>query len=326
MSSVDITRHGVPQEGHFVWASDIVDEKGLNRILDVRSSFFPTIYGDAIVLRILNRSDILINIKNLGLEKPDLDAVQDLINKPYGMVLVTGPAGAGKTTTIYSILNELANSNRNIITLEDPVEYYLPLVRQSKISPEHDYTFSLGIRSVLRQDPDVIAVGEIRDFDTAENAIRASLTGRLLIATLHANTAIGTITRLIDMRIPRDMIAYALIGLINQRLVRKICPECREEYHPPQEVLRALGLGAGDRLYHGRGCKPCKNSGFSGRTAIFGILAIDDEIKRMIIEGATESEITDAAINKGFKSVREDGIAKIKSGTTTPEEILKASS
>ena len=326
MSAVDITRHGIPQEGHFVWASDSTDENGQNRILDVRSSFFPTIYGDAIVMRILNRSDILIHIKDLGFSKSDLDSIQSLITKPFGMVLITGPAGSGKTTTVYSILNELASSNRNIITLEDPVEYFLPMVRQSKISPEHDYTFALGIRSVLRQDPDVIVVGEIRDFETAENAIRASLTGRLLLATLHANTAVGTITRLIDMKINHDLVAYALTGVINQRLVKKICPDCREEYHPSEEILKTIGLTAADRIYHGRGCKSCKQSGFSGRVGIFGALTIDDEIKRMIINGASEPDINKIAVEKGYKSVREDGILKIKDGLTTPEEVLKASS
>ena len=326
MSAVDITRHGIPQEGHFVWASDTNDERGQGRILDIRSSFFPTIYGDAIVMRILNRSDTLIHLKNLGFSKSDFDSIKTLITKPFGMVLITGPVGSGKTTTVYSILNELASSNRNIITLEDPVEYFLPMVRQSKISPEHDYTFALGIRSVLRQDPDVIVVGEIRDFETAENAIRASLTGRLLLATLHANTAIGTITRLIDMKINHDLVAYSLTGVINQRLVRKICPDCREEYRPPQEILKSLGLSTADRIYHGRGCKSCKQSGFSGRVGIFGILTIDDEIKRMIINGASEPDINKIAVEKGYKSVREDGLTKIKNGITTPEEVIKASS
>ncbi len=326
MSAVDITRHGIPQEGHFVWDSDTIDEKGQNRILDVRSSFFPTVYGDAIVLRILNRSDILIHLKNLGLSESDLLTTRSLITKPFGMVLISGPAGSGKTTTVYSILNELASLNCNIITLEDPVEYYLPLVRQSKISPEHDYTFALGIRSVLRQDPDIIVVGEIRDLETAENAIRASLTGRLLLATLHASTASGTITRLIDMKIGRDLIAYSLTGIINQRLVRKICPDCREEYRPPQKVLQSLALEAGGGIYHGRGCKSCKQSGFSGRVGIFGIVTIDDEIKRMIIDGASEPDIKKATIKKGANGILEDGLRKIREGITTPEEIIKASS
>ncbi|TSC61186.1 MAG: type II secretion system protein E [Parcubacteria group bacterium Gr01-1014_107] len=329
ISNLDITHHATPQEAHFVWAVPVGkrQEQTKSHVIDVRSSFFPTVFGEAVVLRILNRNDLLIRLEDLGFsDANDLQAVRYLINRPTGMVLVTGPAGSGKTTTLYSMLHELMNESRNIITLEDPVEYYLDLIRQSQIAPHLGYSFAVGIRSILRQDPDIIMVGEIRDFETAENAIRASLTGRLLLSTLHANSSVGTITRLLDMKIEKDMIAYSLSGVISQRLVRKVCEFCRENYRPLAEVANELGLSRNETFIHGKGCDKCQNTGFQGRVGIFEILKIDEELHRLIITEAPPIDIQKVARDKGLKTLREDGIQKIRSGITTPEEVLKVTS
>lgn len=324
LSNLDITKHNIPQEGHFVWAPAEEEESNKRRIIDVRASFFPTIYGEAVVLRLFNRSDILINLNDIGLNENNLNLVREFVGRPYGLVLITGPAGAGKTTTLYSIIHELAGANRNIVTLEDPVEYYLDLVRQSQINPDRNYNFALGIRSVLRQDPDIMMVGEIRDFETTENAIRASLTGRLVLSTLHTNSSIGTIARLLDMKVEKDLIAYSLTGVINQRLVRKICQHCRSNYTPPAEALKSLGLENSNAYMHGRGCKVCLNTGYQGRTGIYEVLNIDDDIRQLIISGAPMSEIQITARQKGLKALSEDGIKKIQAGITTAEEVHKA--
>lgn len=344
LCSLDITQRATPQEGHFLWNPPVpksdkktppasgwgnspapAKEQGQPRLLNVRASFFPTVYGETAVLRLLNREDLLISLDKLELGEDNLKLVRRLIAQPFGMVLVSGPAGSGKTTTLYSFLNELADETKNIMTLEDPVEYYLPNVRQSQVNPERDYTFAIGIRSVLRQDPDVIMVGEIRDLETAENAVRASLTGRLLLSTLHASSAAGTISRLLDMRIERGILAYALSGVINKRLVRKICEKCREPYTPALSALKALDLDLkSGPFFHGKGCKECGESGFYGRIGLFEVLGIDEDMRRMIIEGSPASIIEAAAKEKGFRTLREDGIKKIRSGLTTPEEVLKA--
>lgn len=323
LSELDITQHNIPQEGHFVWTAQNLEDPSKSRTLDVRVSFFPTVYGEAVVLRLFNRSDLLINLNDIGLNENNMRLVKELIYKPHGMVLVTGPAGSGKTTTLYSILSELASANRNIVTLEDPVEYYLDLVRQSQISPERDYTFAAGIRSVLRQDPDIMMVGEIRDFETTENAIRASLTGHMLLATLHTNSSIGTISRLLDMKVAKDLLAYSLSGVISQRLVRKNCPDCRVNYSPPPEILKEFEMPQGENYIRGRGCATCLNTGFKGRIGIFEVLKIDDDIKRMILDSAPISDLYATARQKGLTSLREDGAQKIKSGVTTPEEVLR---
>lgn len=325
LSDLDITQHVTPQEGHFVWASTNIENPEERRVLDIRVSFFPTVYGETVVLRLFNRADILVYLKDLGLEENDMAMIRDMISKPYGMILVTGPAGSGKTSTLYSMLNELAGDNRNIVTLEDPVEYFLHLVRQSQVNPERGYSFAVGIRSVLRQDPDVMMVGEIRDFETTENAIRASLTGRLLLSTLHANSSIGTIARLLDMNVERDLLAYSLSGVVAQRLVRKICNNCRTNYKPDEEILKALGLNPSENYVHGRGCKTCLNTGYYGRIGIFEVLKSDDDIRRLIVSGAAISDIQKLVDQRGeFKTLREDGILKIKAGITTPEEVYRA--
>lgn len=326
LASMDITHHTTPQEGHFLWSPPkIVEDKRKIRTLNIRVSFFPTIYGETAVMRLLNREDLVMNLDDFEMEKNTIELIRSLIIKPFGMVLVSGPAGSGKTTMLYSILNELVNNNINIVTLEDPVEYYFPNIRQSQINPDRQYTFAMGIRSVLRQDPDVIMVGEIRDFETAENAIRASLTGRLVLSTLHANNTIGTISRLSDMKIEKDILAYALTGVINKRLVRKICEECKTQYVPPLFVLKALGLDSSETFYHGAGCEKCHNTGFKGRLGIFEVLEIDEDVRKLIIDGASPQELLSLARKNGLKTLREDGIEKVRAGLTTPEELVRAS-
>ncbi|MDP3735266.1 MAG: GspE/PulE family protein [bacterium] len=328
LSGLDIAHRATPQEGYFAWVAPSSTSAAVAsgaRVLAVRSSFFPTVHGEAVVLRLLNRVESFLNLSDLGFGAEDLGLVRSISRRSHGMVLVSGPAGTGKTTTLYSILRELAGESRTIITLEDPVEYYLDFVRQSQVSPHTGYTFAVGIRSILRQDPDSIMVGEIRDYETAENAIRASLTGRLLLSTLHANSAIGTITRLIDMKIERDMVAYALSGVIGQRLVKKICGSCREAYQPSEEIRSSLGIDRGASIVHGAGCEVCFDTGYSSRVGIFEVLDVDGELQRMIINNASAAEIEEVAHKKGLKTLREDGLKKVYAGITTPEEVLRAS-
>jgi len=327
-SGLDIARRTTPQEGYFAWVAPSDTSRAAapsGRVLAVRSSFFPTVHGEAVVLRLLNRIEAFLNLQDLGFGDDDLRRVRAITRRSHGMVLVSGPAGTGKTTTLYSIIRELAGESRTIITLEDPVECYLDFVRQSQVSPDAGYTFAVGIRSILRQDPDSMMVGEIRDYETAENAIRASLTGRLLLSTLHANSAIGTVTRLVDMKIERDMVAYALSGVIGQRLVKKVCVSCRVEYQPPDEVKDALGIAHGATVLHGAGCDECFSTGYSGRVGIFEVLDVDDLLQRMIINNVAAAEIERVAQTKGFTTLREDGLKKIYAGITTPEEVLRAS-
>ena len=328
LSGLDIAHHATPQEGYFAWVAPTsanAETTSNDRILAVRSSFFPTVHGEAVVLRLLNRVESYLSLSELGFGEEELRLVRMISQRSHGMVLVSGPAGTGKTTTLYSIIRELAGDSRTIITLEDPVEYYLDFVRQSQVSPPTGYTFAVGIRSILRQDPDSIMVGEIRDYETAENAIRASLTGRLLLSTLHANSAIGTITRLIDMKIERDMVAYALSGVIGQRLVKKICGSCREAYQPPEEIRTALRINHETNIVHGAGCASCFGTGYSGRVGIFEVLDVDQELQRMILNNASAGEIEAVAQKKGLKTLREDGLKKVYAGVTTPEEVLRAS-
>jgi type II secretory ATPase GspE/PulE/Tfp pilus assembly ATPase PilB-like protein len=326
LAQLDITNHSNPQEGHFELVSTLAESNGDRRILNVRVSIFPTIHGEATVMRLLNRKELLIPLVQMGFDASDRKLVEQLIQLPYGMLLATGPAGAGKTTFLYSILNILAKPEKNIITLEDPVEYHLPNVRQSQIHPERGFTFETGMRSILRQDPDIIMIGEIRDATTAETAIHASLTGRLLLSTLHANSSVGTIARLLDMKIDPSLIAYALNGVVAQRLVRRTCQACKEPYAPDLHTIELLGIDpAGMEFIRGRGCATCSNTGFQGRIGIFEVLAIDDDIRKAIVEHEPIEKIQILVSQKNLKTLRTDGIRKITAGLTTPEEILRIS-
>ena len=324
LGQLDITIHSTPQEGSFEWLGKIKDENDQMRFLSIRVSIFPTINGEAIVLRILNRSELLMSVSQLGFDKHDEQLINKLIISPYGMILASGPANSGKTTLLYSMLKEIAAPEKNIVALEDPVEYNLEFVRQSQINPARNFTYEAGLRSILRQDPDVIMIGEIRDRQTAENAIHISLTGRLLLTTIHANNSVGTVARLLDIKVSPPLIAYSVNGIIAQRLARRICNNCKIT-HPPESVkLEMLGIRPNSMpFFKGKGCDECLNTGYYGRVGIFEILVIDDEFRKTIVGHESIEELITLAEKKGLKTLRQDGIQKMKDGITTIEEVLR---
>ncbi|MBC7331917.1 MAG: type II/IV secretion system protein, partial [Synergistetes bacterium] len=284
----------------------------------------PTIFGEKIVMRILNREDILIGLDKLGLWDDMLDEIRRLISKPYGMILVTGPTGSGKTTTLYSILKELNTVEKNIVTIEDPVEYQLEGVNQVQVNERIGLTFSNVLRNILRQDPDIIMVGEIRDVETAEIAVRSALTGHLVLSTLHTNDAPSAITRLIDMGVEPYLVASSLIGVIAQRLVRRICPHCKESRTVENgDIWVAEGLPPGSVYYVGKGCEECGDTGYMGRTGVFELMLISEEIQRLTVERASASKIREQAIREGMVTLKDDGVRKIRAGVTTPSEVMR---
>jgi len=319
MASLDIAERRIPQDGKIHLKHD-------NKEYDLRVSSLPTSHGEKIVMRILDKSSVMIGLDKLGL-MPDTRAVfEDLIFKPYGMILVTGPTGSGKSTTLYTALNMLNNPEVNICTVEDPVEYQVQGINQVQINPKAGLLFSTALRSFLRQDPDIIMVGEIRDQETAQIAIESALTGHLVLSTLHTNDAPGAITRLIDMGIEPFLVASALVGVIAQRLTRRICPNCREPYTPPEEAVAKFGLNLADTnivFYHGRGCDHCKGTGYKGRSGLYEMMTINDSIRPLILRNAPTVEIKDAAIENGMVTLQEDGLRKVLEGTTTIEECLR---
>lgn len=319
LSEMNIAESRLPQDGHFRSSID-------NRLIDFRVSTLPTIHGENLVMRLLDTSSVAIGLERLGFSTAeDLTRYEELIAQPYGMILSTGPTGCGKTTTLYSSLMRINTPDRNIITLEDPVEYRLGLIRQVQINPKVGITFANSLRAIFRQDPDVIMVGEIRDLETARMAIQAALTGHLVFSTLHTNDASSSITRLIDMGIEPFLVSASLIGVMAQRLVRVICPKCKQSYKPSAAVLKKWGLEdkAEHLVYRGLGCEECKNTGFYGRTGIFELMSIDDEIKEMIISGLPISELKKKACQKGMKLLWNDGREKVLKGITTFEEVAR---
>ena len=293
--------------------------------LDVRVSIFPVVEGEAAVLRVLNRQETLVHLENLGMGHEDLATLKRLIARTYGMILVTGPAGSGKSTTLYSILQSLRSKEKNIITLEDPVEYRFKDIRQSEIKPDQGYNYADGMRSILRQDPDIIMIGEIRDADTAEYTIRASLTGRLVFSTIHSNTTVGTIARLFDMNIERSLIAYALNGIISQRLIRKICDTCRSPYMPDPEYLLYFGLDQNSYSFtRGKCCEACSVTGYYGRTGIYEVLELDNNLRSLIIERSSMSVLQEYVASTNMKTLKDAAREKVLTGITTIEEAAKA--
>jgi type IV pilus assembly protein PilB len=282
LSNMDITENRLPQDGRF-------KINFRDREVDFRVSVLPTTFGNKIVLRALDRSSLSVGLEKLGFSKDLLEGLQKAVHKPYGMILITGPTGSGKSTTLYSILNEMNTMDRNIVTIEDPVEYQLEGITQIQVNPEIGLGFSRGLKSVLRQSPDIVMVGEIRDSETADIAIKASLTGQLVLSTLHTNDAPSAVTRLVDMNVEPFLIASSVIMTIAQRLCRKICPYCKEEYTVPQSVLEKVakdhkGLKGKTVFYRGKGCAKCKNTGYLGRMGILETFLIDDKIRELIIE------------------------------------------
>lgn len=318
LSNMDVTERRRPQDGHFGLK---VEEK----LFDFRISSLPTNLGEKVVLRILEKSTVLKGLAELGLDEEQQELLKSLLRKPYGMILVTGPTGSGKTTTLYSALQLLNYPERNIVTIEDPVEYQLDGINQVQVDYNIDLAFAEGLRSILRQDPDIIMVGEIRDAETARIAIRAALTGHLVFSTLHASTTVSAIGPLVQMGIAPYLISSAVIGIIAQRLVRQLCPQCKVAYSPERGVLDDLGLphDTKEKFYKGEGCEQCLQTGYFGRTGVFEILKVDEELRHLIAERASEQKLFDVAKKKGMTSLMENGLKKIFAGITTPQEVLE---
>ncbi|HWI41012.1 MAG TPA: type II secretion system ATPase GspE [Verrucomicrobiae bacterium] len=313
MSALDIAEKRLPQDGR-------IRIVVAGREVDIRVSIVPTFFGERVVLRLLDKKKGLITLPDMGMNERDSRAMKRLLTRTSGIVLVTGPTGSGKSTTLYAALNHLNSPDKNIITIEDPVEYQLKGVGQIQVNPKIDLTFAGGLRSVLRQDPDVIMVGEIRDAETAEIAMQASLTGHLVLSTLHTNASATAVTRLVDMGIEPFMVASSLSAVLAQRLVRVICPHCREEYVPQEEVP---GIDLPRVLYRGAGCDRCFGLGTAGRTGLYELLLIDAEVCSMIVRRAPAGEIKEYALSRGMKTLRDDGLEKAAAGTTTLEEVLR---
>jgi len=318
LSNMDISEKRKPQDGRFT--------KNYNsNIYDFRVSTTPTLHGESVVLRILDQEKILLRMTELGMSEYNLKRFEKLIHSPYGIVFVTGPTGSGKTTTLYAALNEIKGVDKKIITVEDPVEYEIPLIQQIPVNAKIGVTFAAALRSILRQDPDIIMIGEVRDKETLEASIQASLTGHLVLATLHTNDAPSAVTRMIQMGAQNYMVADSLIGVVAQRLVRRICPYCKTEYYPSKEELEMIKsfLHEEIKFYRGTGCKECGFTGYLGREMISEVLVINEKLAHMIAINKDKIEILQAAKESGFVSMIEDGINKIKTGITTLEEILR---
>ncbi|MBI5199782.1 MAG: type IV-A pilus assembly ATPase PilB [Nitrospirae bacterium] len=320
MAELDIAERRLPQDGR-------IKLKIKGRDIDLRVSILPTMFGQKIVTRILDKGSFMLDITKLGFESKALKDFQEAISAPYGMILVTGPTGSGKTTTLYTALNSLNSVGVNIITAEDPIEYNFMGINQVQMKEEIGLNFATALRSFLRQDPDIIMVGEIRDYETAEIAVKAALTGHLVLSTLHTNDAPSTINRLLNMGIEPFLVASSTLLIMAQRLVRKICQNCKEEEKIPSQTLTDIGFSKDEaetiRCYRGRGCEVCNNTGYKGRTAIYEVMPMRDEIKKPILEGASAIEIKRMAVKFGMKTLRMSGLTKIKEGVSSVEEVVR---
>ena len=320
MSQMDIAERRLPQDGRIKAKMD-------GKEVDMRVSCLPTLFGEKIVIRVLDKSNLQLDMRKLGFSESQLSDFKSAIHKPYGMILVTGPTGSGKTTTLYSALSDLNKPDVNISTAEDPVEYNIQGINQVHINEEIGLTFAQALRSFLRQDPDVIMVGEIRDLETAEIAIKAALTGHLVLSTIHTNNASSTISRLINMKVEPFLVASSLNLIIAQRLIRKLCNECKSAYYPEISVLKGLGFDQGEiqnkRFYNAKGCSVCNKTGYKGRIAIYEVLNVRDEIKGLIYEDANEFEIEKLAVKNGMKTLRESAKEKFLEGITSLQEIIQ---
>ncbi|MDF0726757.1 ATPase, T2SS/T4P/T4SS family [Cytobacillus sp. S13-E01] len=318
MSNLDITEHRIPQDGRMKMNLDF-------HPVDLRIATLPTVFGEKIVLRILDLSSALNDINKLGFNKLNISRFLSLIEKPTGIVLITGPTGSGKSSTLYAALNRLNREEVNIITIEDPVEYQLEGVNQIQVNPTIGMTFAKGLRSILRQDPNIIMVGEIRDRETADVAIRASLTGHLVLSTLHTNDSLGTITRLMDMGVEPFLLASSLSGIVAQRLVRKVCRDCAQSEEPTKrelEIFSKRGIAITE-ITRGKGCGTCNMTGYKGRFAIHELLVINDDMRRVIMNGESFSKLREIAMKNKTIFLLDDGLLKVKQGLTTTEEILR---
>jgi len=321
MANLDIAERRLPQDGR------IKVRFGKNRTMEYRVSVCPTIWGEKIVMRLLDKEALQLDLTKLGFEEAQLEEFKRAIYMPYGMVLITGPTGSGKTTTLYSSLMDLNKPEVNILTAEDPVEYSLPGINQLQINETIGLTFSSALRSFLRQDPDIILVGEIRDYETAEIAIKAALTGHLVLSTLHTNDAPSTVTRLLNMGIEPFLVTASLNCIVAQRLIRRVCTQCKEEIEVNPQVLIDLGVPPKEvseyKVYRGKGCSYCNNTGYKGRMAVHEVMTITDELKEFILSGATSLELKREAERKGMLTLRQSALRKLKRGITTIEEVVR---
>jgi general secretion pathway protein E len=317
MAALNIAEKRLPQDGRF-------RVRIAGKDVDVRVSTLPTAFGERVVLRLLDHGSQVLQLEDIGLEADLLHQLDGMIRKSHGIFLVTGPTGSGKTTTLYAALTRLNNREKNIITVEDPIEYQLPGVGQIQVNAKIDLTFANGLRSILRQDPDIIMVGEIRDAETAEIAVQSALTGHMVFSTLHTNDAAGALTRLVEMGIEPFLAASSIVGIIAQRLVRQICPHCRESYRPSPGLLADAGLPDDGALYYrGRGCERCMGLGYRGRSGIYELLPVEEETRELLLARKDAATIKAAAQRKGMKSLRDAGLVKAAAGETTLEEILR---
>jgi type IV pilus assembly protein PilB len=324
MAKLDISEKRLPQDGRIKIKIKL---QGKNREMDYRVSVLPTLFGEKIVLRLLDKENLMLDMTRLGFETDSLSKFEKAIFKPYGMVLVTGPTGSGKTNTLYSSISRVNTPETNIITAEDPVEFNLHGINQVQMKEQIGLNFAAALRSFLRQDPNIILVGEIRDFETAEIAVKAALTGHLVLSTLHTNDAPSTINRLMNMGIEPYLVATSVHLICAQRLVRRLCKECKEEVQMPQQALTDIGYAAEDaprvKLFKGRGCTVCNNTGYKGRVGLYEVMEITDELREMILCGASSLELKNKALEQGMISLRQSGLRKIRDGLTTVEEVVR---
>jgi general secretion pathway protein E len=320
MSKMNIAEKRLPQDGR-------IKIRVGDREIDIRVSTVPTAFGERVVMRLLDKHGSMLRLEELGMSGYTLNKMNDIIHRSHGIILVTGPTGSGKTTTLYAGLTKINFADKNIITIEDPIEYQLDGIGQIQVMPKINLTFSNGLRSILRQDPDVIMVGEIRDLETAEIAIQASLTGHLVFSTLHTNDSAGAVTRLIDMGVEAYLVSSSVIAIQAQRLVRLVCPHCKEAYRPDSSSLKDIGLKPSDLskgvIYREKGCPECMHTGYHGRTGIYELLMMDDKIRRLTMQRSESNIIKKEGINSGMKTLRQDGAEKVLAGLTTIQEVLR---
>jgi type IV pilus assembly protein PilB len=318
LSGMNIAERRLPQDGH-------IEVRKEGKEIDLRVATFPITCGEKIVMRILDRSGIRLGLAELGFEPDMLQLFEGVVNRPYGMVLTTGPTGCGKTTTLYAALDTINTPEKNIVTIEDPVEYDIEMINQSQINPKAGLTFGTGLRALFRLDPDIIMVGEVRDIESAQIAIQAALTGHLVFSSLHTNDAASTVTRLIDMGVEPYLVASTLLCSVGQRLVRVLCPNCKESYEPSPFEKESLGLRADEDVtfHNARGCKQCNQTGFKGRTGLFEIFVPDEDIRALIVAKSPASIIRDKAVESGMSTLRDAGLRKVLAGITTVAEVLR---
>jgi len=318
MATMDIAEKRLPQDGN-------IQLNLAGKQIDMRVSTFPTVYGENISIRVLNRETMKYSMGELGLESDQLNKLNGLVSRSNGIILVTGPTGCGKTTTLYAVLHKINSVDKNIITLEDPVEYRISRVRQSEINVKAGLTFANGLRSIVRQDPDIIFIGEIRDLETAEIAIRAALTGHLVLSTLHTNDAPSAMSRLLDMGVEPFLVSSSVIGVVAQRLIRVVCPKCKESYSPSKEFLQSFNLPSSKsrKFNSAKGCDECRNTGYKGRSGVFELFGVSEPIKEMVLGKESASRLKKQAVEEGMTTLRQIALEKLQAGITTAEEVLR---